>query len=115
MFGLSMGELAIILLVAVVVVGPKELPTVVRAVVRTLAQIRGIGQEFRKNFDELAKEAELNALRDEFIQLPTIIDLEGKEQPVYDISDDLKADAEKRLPKPAEKTPTEEMGAKDER
>lgn len=102
MFGLSMGELAVILLVAVVVVGPKELPTVVRAVVRTLAQIRGIGHEFRKNFEELAQEAELNALREEFTQLPTIIDLEGKEQRVYDIADDLKADTSRRLAKPEE-------------
>lgn len=97
MFGLSFAETAIILLVAIVAIGPKELPTVIRAVMRTLGQIRAIGQEFRKNFDELAEEAELTKLRDDLMTpLPTIIDLEGNEQPTYDISGELAQDAKNR-------------------
>lgn len=97
MFGLSFAETAIILLVAIVAIGPKELPTVIRAVARTLGQVREIGREFRKNFDELAEEAEIKELRDDLMTpMPTIIDLEGNEQRTYDISTDLQEDAKKR-------------------
>lgn len=105
MFGLSFAETAIILLVAIVAIGPKELPTVIRAIARTLGQVREIGREFRKNFDDLADEAEIKQMRDDLMTpMPTIIDLEGNEQPTYDISDDLENDSKKR-PKPESATP----------
>jgi sec-independent protein translocase protein TatB len=90
MFGLSFAELAIIFVLAIVVIGPKELPAVVRAVARTLRQLRELGGEFRRNFDDLAEEAKLKDIeKDITTSMPTIIDLEGKEQPTYDISEDL--------------------------
>lgn len=111
MFGMSLGETALILLVAVIAIGPKELPTVIRAVVRTLAQLRGVAQEFRKNFDELAQEAEIQDIKNGLVNMPTIIDLEGKPQRVYDISDELKKVSDSRLvlPKPeVAETPAED-------
>lgn len=111
MFGLSLAETAVIIVVAIVVIGPKELPTVIRAVIRTVGQLRSLGSEFRRNFDELARETELQELhkdlRDqldkELVDMPTIIDMEGNEQRTYDISGELKADTEKRRPKPGQK------------
>lgn len=109
MFGLSLAEMAVIIVVALVIIGPKELPTVVRAVMRTVGQLRELGSEFRKNFDELAEEAKFkelqNDLRDDLTAIPTIIDLEGNEQRVYDISGELEADAKRRQPpKPEEES-----------
>lgn len=100
MFGLSFAETAIILLVAIVAIGPRELPTVIRAIARTLGQVREIGREFRRNFDELAEEAEIKKLRDDLMTpMPTIIDMDGNERPTYDISEELKRDAARRPPK----------------
>lgn len=100
MFGLSFAETAIILLVAIVAIGPRELPTVIRAIARTLGQVREIGREFRKNFDDLTEEAEIKQLRDDLMTpMPTVIDLEGNEQPTYDIAEELEKDSQKR-PKP---------------
>lgn len=96
MFGLSFAELVVIAVVALVVIGPKELPAVIRAVARTLAQFRNIAGEFRKHFDELTQEAELDALKSELTAMPTIIDLEGKEQRTYDIAGELEADKQRR-------------------
>lgn len=111
MFGLSFAETAIIVLVAIVVIGPRELPKVIRAIARTVKQIREIGGEFRKNFDDLAEEAEINKLRDDLMTpMPTIIDLEGNEQPTYNIAEELEQDAKKR-PKP---TAPKEEGSRDE-
>lgn len=108
MFGLSLAETIVILLVAVLVIGPKELPTVIRAAIRTMAQVRALGNEFKKNFDELAKDAELHTLKQEVetIARPVIIDLEGRPQPTYDLAD-LTADKNTALPvsKPDEGVP----------
>lgn len=110
MFGLSFAETAIICLVALVAIGPKELPTVVRAVARTLGQMRGMAAEFRRNFDELAEEAKLKDLHDEITtSMPTIIDMEGNEQRVYDISDELRKDEEKCKSELGKPEPEEEV------
>jgi sec-independent protein translocase protein TatB len=102
MFGLSFAEMAIVMVMALIVIGPKELPTVIRAILRTVGQLRELGTEFRKNFDELAEEAKLKDLHDELqndlTRMPTIIDMEGNEQRTYDIADDLAHDAKRRHP-----------------
>lgn len=109
MFGLSFAEMAVIMVMALVVIGPKELPAVIRAVARTFRQVRELGGEFRRNLDELTEEAELKDLKDdinkELTAMPTLIDLEGNEQRTYDISEDLEQDSKKR---PAKKTDSEE-------
>lgn len=113
MFGLSFAEMAVIMLVAVVVIGPKELPVVIRAVIRTVSQLRELGNEFRRNFDELAEEAKLKELQDDITTaMPTIIDLEGNEQPTYDIADELAEDAKKRTPAAAYDADSPEDGGK---
>lgn len=49
-------ELFLVLVVALVVVGPKELPRLLRSVAGFVRQIRGMASEFRQGFDTLAKE-----------------------------------------------------------
>lgn len=57
MFDFSFAELALIVIVAVVFIGPKELPAVLRAVAKAMRGIRKLGDEVRHTFDELAKES----------------------------------------------------------
>ena len=110
MFGLSLAETAVIIIVALLFIGPKELPTVVRAVMRVVRQIRGYGNEFRKAFDDIAEESKLRELHDE-VTRPMIVDLEGKQQPTYDISSEMAEYQTRRkaidAPKPE---PTKEPG-----
>ncbi len=92
MLGLSLAETAVILLVALLVIGPKELPKVVRLIARGLAQLRGLGKDVREQFDALAEEAQLKDIQKEFedsVPRPMIIDLEGNEQPTYDIPEEM--------------------------
>lgn len=51
--------------IALVVVGPKELPLLFRKIGRFTAKLRGMAQEFRTGFDELARQAELDELKRE--------------------------------------------------
>jgi sec-independent protein translocase protein TatB len=57
--------------VALIVVGPKDLPVLMRKVGRFMARIRGMAAEFRASFDELARQSELDELRREVQALRT--------------------------------------------
>lgn len=59
MFGIDSGELIIIALVALVVIGPKDLPRAMRAVGNFVGRARGMARHFRTGFDAMIREVEL--------------------------------------------------------
>jgi sec-independent protein translocase protein TatB len=70
MFEIAWSELLLVLIVAIVVVGPKELPGMLRTFGRMLGKLRRSADDFRRQFDESMREAggedlhrELNELR----------------------------------------------------
>jgi sec-independent protein translocase protein TatB len=58
MFDIGASELLVIAVVAIVVVGPKELPRMLRTFGKTLGQVRRMSNDFRRQFDEALREAE---------------------------------------------------------
>ena len=58
-------EILVIGLLALIVVGPKDLPLMMRKVGQFLARARAMASEFRSSFDEMARQAELDELRKE--------------------------------------------------
>ncbi|WP_279481463.1 Sec-independent protein translocase protein TatB [Aureimonas sp. SK2] len=56
-------ELLVIAIVLIVVVGPKDLPKMLRTFGRMTTQMRRMAGDFRKQFDEALNEAELDELR----------------------------------------------------
>ena len=58
-------EFLIVGAVALMVVGPKDLPILLRKVGRFVAHMRGLAAEFRASFDEMARQSELDELRRE--------------------------------------------------
>lgn len=63
--GIGAPELIILLILALVVVGPKDLPLMMRKVGRFVGQARSMAREFQRGFDELGREAEMEELRKE--------------------------------------------------
>lgn len=63
--GIGAPELLVLAILALVVVGPKELPLLMRKIGRMVGQARGLAREFMRGFDELGREAELEELRRE--------------------------------------------------
>jgi sec-independent protein translocase protein TatB len=51
--------------VALIVVGPKDLPVLMRKVGQFVARMRAMAAEFRASFDEIARQSELDELRRE--------------------------------------------------
>ncbi len=62
MFGVDSGELFIIILVAVVVIGPKDLPRVMRTVGHWVGKARGMANQFRSGVDQMMRESEIAEL-----------------------------------------------------
>jgi sec-independent protein translocase protein TatB len=58
-------ELMVIAIVALIVVGPKDLPVLLRRLGQFMAKLRGMAAEFRASFDEMARQSELDELRRE--------------------------------------------------
>ena len=63
MFDIGWGELVVIGIVALIVIGPKELPTVLRTLAQYMGKIRRMASEFQGQFQEALREAEVADLK----------------------------------------------------
>src|SRR5947207_3454404 len=66
MFDISWGKLVIIGVVALIVIGPKELPAVLRTLGQWMSKIRRMASEFQGQFQEAMREAEMADLKKQF-------------------------------------------------
>ena len=78
----SWSHLLIMLVVALVVVGPKDLPRLMNMAGKWAAKARTMAGEFRRSFDEMARESELAELRKEIEDLK-------KNNPVSDLANSM--------------------------
>jgi sec-independent protein translocase protein TatB len=69
MFGLSWGEIALILAVALIAIGPKDLPIAIRTVTSFIKKARGMAAEFQGHVDEMMREANLSDVKTEIDKL----------------------------------------------
>lgn len=63
MFEVGWTEMLVIAIVMIVVVGPKDLPNMLRTFGRTVAKLRAMAGDFQKQFNEALKEAELDDVK----------------------------------------------------
>jgi len=77
-------HIVIMLVVALVVVGPKDLPRLMHMAGKWAGKARAMASEFRKSFDEMARQAELDELRKEIEELK-------KNNPVTDMVNSVNA------------------------
>ena len=59
MFSLGWMEISIILIVCVILVGPKELPAVIKTIKSVLSNLKGLSREFTKTVEEAEKQISL--------------------------------------------------------
>lgn len=63
MLDLGWSEMLVILVVALIVIGPKDLPKVARQIGRWTGKARAMAREFQRSFDDMAREAELEEIK----------------------------------------------------
>jgi Tat protein translocase TatB subunit len=93
MLDFSFGELALVVLVALLVVGPKDLPVVMRAVGKWFGQFKVIADEFREGFKSAMHGGGLGEMEKDLTAIhhesEYIRDQDGNLQRTYDIADFL--------------------------
>ncbi|MFT4089702.1 MAG: Sec-independent protein translocase protein TatB [Asticcacaulis sp.] len=86
--GIGGSELILIAIVALIVVGPKDLPKLLRQLGRFVAKMRSMADEFRTSFEDMARQSELDDLRKEVEALRS-------GQSVSPVIDDIREDMRK--------------------
>lgn len=126
MFDIGWSELLVIGIVALVVIGPKELPAVLRKIGQGVGKLRRMAGEFQGQFNEALREAELSEFKDNITGLKNDLGNLASDartslanamptNPLHDIEDSMKAptgavesaelpagDIEAQLPQPTE-------------
>ncbi|WP_445192056.1 Sec-independent protein translocase protein TatB [Sphingomonas sp. Tas61C01] len=62
MFDIAPSELLLVAFVALIVIGPKDLPKALRVVGYWVGKARGVARQFRQGFDSMVREAELEEM-----------------------------------------------------
>ena len=65
-FGVGYSEMFVLALIAVIVIGPKDLPKVLRAFGRIMTKMRGMAREFQGHVDSAMKDAGLEDVKKDF-------------------------------------------------
>lgn len=89
MLDFDAGKLLIIGVVALVVIGPKDLPRVLRQVGQWVGKLRRMAHEFQGQFMEAVKEADLQDLREEVAKLQDTASIDVHFDPARDIQTEL--------------------------
>ena len=77
MFGIDSPELLVIAIVALVVIGPKELPGLLRSWGKWLTKARGMASEFRGHVDEMIRQTELDDVKKQLTGTSEGLDLKS--------------------------------------
>ncbi len=72
MFEIGWTELMLIGIVALIVIGPKELPAVLRTVGRTLTRVRRMASDFQGQFQDALRDADVAEMRDEIAKVTDV-------------------------------------------
>lgn len=70
-------ELLIVAILAIIIVGPKDLPVMMRTLGQWVGRIKAMGQEFKDAFEEMGRDSELAELRKEIEDLKKMGNLEN--------------------------------------
>jgi sec-independent protein translocase protein TatB len=89
MFDISWGELLLIGVVALVFIGPKELPTVLRTVGQWMGKLRRMASEFQSQFHEAMREAEMSDLKKQVDEMTTQAQGYANFDPVSEVRKEL--------------------------
>ncbi len=88
MFDLGWAEMAVIMLVALIIIGPKDLPKVARTIGHWTGKARALARDFQRSLDDMAREAELDEIK-KSIDRAGSVDFKGAVKSVVDPDDDF--------------------------
>ena len=108
MFDIGWSELMVVAVILVVVVGPKDLPRMLRTFGRTSKQLRSMAGDFRRQFDDALREAELDDVRDTVSKvrdLDPTKDVRAAMNPMKAVGDEIRSSLKAATKAPEPKVP----------
>ncbi len=123
MFDIGWTEITAIVIIAVLVIGPKDLPKAMRTVAKWVGKVKGMMREFQGNIDEMIKETELEEVKNQISSARTYdvnsavsktIDPEGEMSKAMDFSKesaDFNASMKESTETPEKSNPDTETAA----
>jgi sec-independent protein translocase protein TatB len=105
MFEIGWTEMLVIAVVMIVVVGPKDLPKMLRTFGKTAAKLRSMAGDFQKQFNEALKEAELDDVKksvDALKGLNPATEIKKQLNPFEKAAADVRSGLDSLKPKPPE-------------
>ena len=105
MFEIGWTEMLVIAVVMIVIVGPKDLPKMLRAFGRTTAKMRSMAGDFQRQFNEALKEAELEDVKksvDSLKSLNPAAEIKKQLNPFEKAAADVRAGLDSLKPNPDE-------------
>lgn len=69
---IGFAEMVVLVILAIIVIGPKDLPKVTRSIGQFMAKIRSMGNEFKQAFEDMGAEEEIAEMRREIEALKKI-------------------------------------------
>src|SRR5690606_14973575 len=103
MFDIGWTELVIVGIVALIVIGPRELPKTLRTIGQMMTKVRRMASEFQGQFNEAIREAELDELRKEAEKFTNITNPLGDFDPLADVKSQIESAVDGK-PKPKAET-----------
>jgi len=97
MFEIGWTEIVLIAVVAIVVIGPKDLPRAMRIVGQWTGRMRRMAGEFQRQFNQALKEAELEDVRKDIEAIAKGDPFEGVKSDMQKLDAGLRADLNKPL------------------
>ncbi|HEY1362667.1 MAG TPA: Sec-independent protein translocase protein TatB [Xanthobacteraceae bacterium] len=89
MFELDWGKLVVIGIVALVVIGPKDLPAALRTLGQWMGKLRRMASEFQTQFQEAMREAEMADLKKQVDEMASQAQSYTSFDPIADVGKDL--------------------------
>lgn len=107
MFDIGWPEMAVIMLVAIIVIGPKDLPRMARTIGKWTGKARSMARDFQRSLDDMAREADLDDIKKSIDKVGTpnrmkstlTSSIRNAVDPDDELADGLKIEDDK--PKPA--------------
>ena len=114
MFDIASSELLLVVLVALLVIGPKDLPKALRVVGKWVGKARGVAAHFRSGFDEMVRQSEIEELEKKWKAENERIMREHPADPRADVlgDDDISGETEPPVEQTAPDSPPAEMAPK---
>lgn len=113
---IGLSEMLLLAVLMIIVVGPEDMPKMMRRLGQFIGKIKAVGQDFKDAFDEMGREAEIAELRREIDDLKSLDRIAELKETAFDdemmaLDDDIRDSVAREHPRQSATAPQDETQA----